>query len=209
MKFLSLSALAVSASALSANLNAQEAKPIHIKTEYESLCPYSRMWIIQGLVPAISALDELIDFELIPYGNFRNNQCHHGADECHYNRVHSCAIINSQERFSLSKTNALFVKCSMINCKDDRTDDCWESCTSPETAESIHTCLTNGDAEIFNDEMRDRTGPHDYVPWIFINGKRVERQAFQNELCLALSDYKDEPNVKNYCDNIIPVSVVF
>lgn len=73
---------------------------ITVSVYYEALCPDSRQFILEQLLPAYELISNNINLDLVPYGkadtretddeiNFR---CQHGPTECLANKIHACAI---------------------------------------------------------------------------------------------------------------------
>lgn len=73
---------------------------ITVSVYYEALCPDSRRFILEQLLPAYELIPAIIDIDLIPYGKARTKQvnqelsfsCQHGPTECQANKIHACAI---------------------------------------------------------------------------------------------------------------------
>jgi len=69
---------------------------------YESICPDSRRFVLNQLVPAYDKLSKYLDIDLVPFGNanvsYPNHdfkpyfQCQHGPNECYGNKAHACVI---------------------------------------------------------------------------------------------------------------------
>lgn len=69
---------------------------------YESICPDSRRFVLNQLIPAYDKLSQYLDIDLIPFGNanvsYPNHdfkpyfQCQHGPNECYGNKAHACVI---------------------------------------------------------------------------------------------------------------------
>ena len=59
---------------------------------YETMCPDTRKFILEQLVPTYSQLTyHYLDLELIPYGKVSaDGTCQHGHDECYGNRFQGC-----------------------------------------------------------------------------------------------------------------------
>ncbi|XP_059469911.1 GILT-like protein 1 [Neocloeon triangulifer] len=72
---------------------------VAIAVFYETLCPDSRGFFINQLLPTLERAPDIIDVTLVPYGkavsmvdgNSYKFSCQHGPLECHGNRVHACA----------------------------------------------------------------------------------------------------------------------
>jgi len=95
--------------------------PVLVEVYYESMCPDSKYFIREQLVPAVQKIPEIINFRLIPYGKattFENSTgiyffCQHQENECQGNKIHSCAI-----KYISSPTKLLnYVSCLIKNIK--------------------------------------------------------------------------------------------
>ena len=86
---------------------------------YESICPDSRRFILNQVVPLHEKFDQFIDLELVPFGNanvtYPNHdnkpvfQCQHGPDECYGNRAQACVIeLIRNQKLSLNYVNCMF-----------------------------------------------------------------------------------------------------
>ncbi|XP_071535492.1 uncharacterized protein [Panulirus ornatus] len=73
---------------------------VKVAVYYEALCPDSKNFFSNQLLPAWHDLHDIIDLEFIPFGKAKATptgtgdyhfQCQHGPHECHGNRVMSCA----------------------------------------------------------------------------------------------------------------------
>ena len=88
------------------NVSAEEAE-VSIKIYYESLCPYSRQYIIDQLYPTYNSdLGKYLAVELFPIalhytpdgdGGW-NFECQHGNNECIGNQYQVCLIEQIQEK---------------------------------------------------------------------------------------------------------------
>eukprot|EP00388_Colpodella_angusta_P019358 GDKJ01048434.1.p1 GENE.GDKJ01048434.1~~GDKJ01048434.1.p1 ORF type:complete len:223 (+),score=51.26 GDKJ01048434.1:57-725(+) len=199
-------------------------KPVRVSAMVESLCPYSRSWMRFGLAPAIEQIGHLVEFELIPFGNLNKEtgNCQHGSRECRYNAVMACELALNGSLFQTSLSSAKFNVCVMDECKaanahpaeDD--DACWKRCLSEDIFqakrqfEAIKTCA---DREDYKEVMRQRTGPHTFVPWVTVTSiektERPERIDFQSALCeIFLKDQvKTDAALAKYCSNKIEFEV--
>lgn len=75
--------------------------PVMVTVYYEALCPDSKHFIIDQLVPAYRKLTPFMDVILVPYGKARTYtsknesyhfDCQHGSNECLANIYHACTI---------------------------------------------------------------------------------------------------------------------
>jgi hypothetical protein len=86
---------------------------------YESICPDSRKFILNQLIPTYDKLSQYMDIDLIPFGNANVSypnydfkpffQCQHGPDECYGNKAQACVIdLTKSTRPSLNYIKCMF-----------------------------------------------------------------------------------------------------
>lgn len=168
------------------------AAPVKVELYYESLCPGCRAFIMGQLFPTFQKLaaSEIIDIGLYPYGNARETQvgqswrfdCQHGEEECTLNLVETCALhlLVHQNRF-MPYIHCLESSPSMENAK---------SCASQFKIEwgPIGSCFNGTQGNHLEHEMAMKTNalnpPHQYVPWIVVNGVHTDaiQESAQSDL---------------------------
>ena len=67
LNFISLFCYQIPIKFCSAQLGSK-ASPVLVEVYYESMCPDSKYFIREQLVPAVQKIPEIINFRLIPYG---------------------------------------------------------------------------------------------------------------------------------------------
>uniref|UniRef100_A0A1B6K2I2 Gamma-interferon-inducible lysosomal thiol reductase n=1 Tax=Homalodisca liturata TaxID=320908 RepID=A0A1B6K2I2_9HEMI len=76
-------------------------KKVLVTVFYECLCPDSKSFIHNHLLPSFEKAPHLLQLHLIPYGKAETRltsrgsyefECQHGSSECFGNKVHACAI---------------------------------------------------------------------------------------------------------------------
>lgn len=73
---------------------------IIVSVYYEALCPDSRRFFVDQLLPAYELIPDSIELDLVPYGKANTKQtdgrinfsCQHGPTECLANKIHACVI---------------------------------------------------------------------------------------------------------------------
>ncbi|RWS05992.1 hypothetical protein B4U79_05208 [Dinothrombium tinctorium] len=95
---------------------------VNISLYYETYCPFCRKFVTEQLYPTYVAVGEIMNIELVPYGNaqhreFKNGtiqfECQHGPSECVANMIHACVI-------NLVKDMKLIMP--FINCMESQED---------------------------------------------------------------------------------------
>lgn len=70
---------------------------VRLGVHFESLCPDSRRFVNQQLTPTFALLSDVLDIDLVPFGNSRYTydpitkdvsfECQHGIQECFGNKI--------------------------------------------------------------------------------------------------------------------------
>ena len=141
--------------------------------------------------------------------------CQHGSDECYGNLYHSCLIT----LYSKTADHLPVIRCMESNDKDD-VDTAGQKCVaqSPLSMEKISDCMNSEFGNAAQHQMAVLTGnttnfnqfffctyfdfllfleeslnpPHQYVPWIVVNGVHsddVQNQAEQDLIKLVCDTY--------------------
>jgi len=170
--------------------------PIKVELYYESLCPGCRNFITTMLYPAWEKLKDtgIMKVELYPYGNAHQTQnkngtwefdCQHGDKECLGNILEVCVMKN------LAWDSSLYLP--VISCMEG-ADDPIESARGCVSALSkisysaVKTCAQGSEGNQLEHDMGARTEsldpPHNYVPWIVVDGKHTDelQEAAQTNL---------------------------
>ncbi|KAL4634787.1 gamma-interferon-inducible lysosomal thiol reductase [Arapaima gigas] len=174
--------------------------PVEVALYYESLCPGCRSFLVLQLYPTWLMLNDIMTVKLVPYGNAQETShkepytfsCQHGEQECLGNMIETCVLNMIVE--------AAF---PIIYCMESSVDviSAGESCLklyAPKvTWESIMSCV-KGDLgnKLMHKNAQETAAlnpPHQYVPWITINGKHTEdlqNKAMSSLFNLVCSLYK-------------------
>lgn len=132
-------------------------------------------------VPAI------MNLTMVPYGNAQINArgevtCQHGEDECKGNRWEQCAIAHYPDPVD----HFPFYYC--MEEKGDSMLDGVEDCAKEASMDydTLSTCF-NGDESTALQAAAAAATPddHSYVPWVEINGKEAQTEAFLYQVCNA------------------------
>ncbi|KAM4605438.1 gamma-interferon-inducible lysosomal thiol reductase [Polymixia lowei] len=199
----------------------QAAEPIQVGLYYESLCPGCRGFLTQMLFPTWILISDILNVTLVPYGNAQETTqgtkhvftCQHGAQECLGNMIETC-ILNMAG-------DAAF---PIIFCMESSTDviKAGQSCVglyAPNLSWGDVMKCVNGDTgnQLMHQNALQTSSlkpPHQYVPWITINGEHtddLQDKAMSSLLSLACGMYKGpKPDAcggghtrrfKSYCHN--------
>ncbi|KAF4117228.1 gamma-interferon-inducible lysosomal thiol reductase [Onychostoma macrolepis] len=181
-----------------------ETKPnadlVTVSLYYESLCPGCREFLVLQLVPTFLMLQDIMNIELVPFGNAQEKEdqgkytfvCQHGENECLGNMIETCML------------NTLGAKAVLvIFCMESGEDvlKAAQNCLGvyfPDTTwDSIMTCVKGDEGNKLMHQNALKTNalkpPHEYVPWITINGEHTEdlqNKAMSSLFNLVCSLYK-------------------
>ncbi|KAK2822216.1 hypothetical protein Q5P01_022281 [Channa striata] len=198
----------------------EAAEKVSLGLYYESLCPGCRQFLTLIIFPTWVLLNEIMDVELVPYGNAVERhegqkytfQCQHGEPECLGNMIETCVMNKSRNAFQI------------IYCMESSADviKSAESCAQIYDPElnwsSIMTCV-NGDQgnqlmHLNAVKTASLVPSHQYVPWVTINGKHTEdlqEKAMSSLFTLVCSMYQgpkpeacggSHRRFKSYCHNV-------
>ncbi|XP_005090370.1 gamma-interferon-inducible lysosomal thiol reductase [Aplysia californica] len=178
------------------------AAPVNVTLYYEVLCGGCHDFITTTLVTAVKALGDdgsIMNFHFIPYGNSLETwnrttsqwdfSCQHGPEECVGNTVDAC-VIHYKPKF---KDHYRFIVCfeKNVDYKSQAWKEALEKCGKryDMPVEEIASCVTTKLGNTLEHEMALRTGPHQWVPWLILNGVHTP-QAGDNLLRAVCKAYK-------------------
>ncbi|XP_034559724.1 gamma-interferon-inducible lysosomal thiol reductase [Notolabrus celidotus] len=154
--------------------------PIQVALYYESLCPGCRLFLTEMLFPTWLLLNEIMTVNLVPYGNAREKpdgqkyvfECQHGEQECLGNMIETCLLNMTKMAFPIifcmeSSTDVIksAQSCAQLYSPQLSWDKVWACVKGDQGNQLMHqNALTT---EALNP-------PHNYVPWITVNGVHTE-----------------------------------
>ncbi|XP_024124721.1 gamma-interferon-inducible lysosomal thiol reductase [Oryzias melastigma] len=196
------------------------AEPVQVGLYYESLCPGCRAFLVNMLFPTWILLNDIMSVDLVPYGNAQEKtqgqkyvfECQHGEDECLGNMIETCLLNMTEMAFPI------------IFCMESSSDvlASVESCLKvydPQLSmDKLNTCLKGDLGNQLMHQNAQQTAslkpPHQYVPWVTINGEHTEdlqQKASTSLFSLVCSMYKGSKppacggsqtqHFKSYCHN--------
>ncbi|XP_029381208.1 gamma-interferon-inducible lysosomal thiol reductase [Echeneis naucrates] len=197
----------------------QTADPVLVELYYESLCPGCRLFLTEMLFPTWLLLNEIMNVNLVPYGNAVEKpdgqkyiyECQHGKEECLGNMIETCL---------LNMTKAAF---PIIFCMESSQDviksakSCVELYSPQLSWDKVMSCVNGdlGNQLMHQNAMKTNAlkPPHNYVPWVTINGEHtddLQDKAQVSLFTLVCNMYKgDKPpacgggqrRFQSYCNN--------
>ncbi|XP_078279852.1 gamma-interferon-inducible lysosomal thiol reductase-like isoform X2 [Rhinoraja longicauda] len=183
------------------------AKPVQISLYYESLCGACRGFLVLRLFPTWLMLNDVMNVTLVPFGNaMEKNEsgkwvfsCQHGQEECQGNMIEACLMHTLQDPFRYFP---------IIFCMESAVDvipaaqQCLKVYEPNVTWGEIEKCVQGDLGRQLMHRNAEKTAaldpPHQYVPWILVNGKHtdeLESQAVNSLFNLVCSTYKGEKPV--------------
>lgn len=148
----------------------------------------------------------IIDLQLVPYGNTKQNDdgtftCQHGDGECATDVYHGCVEyklsgnVDSIESGDTALAAWPFILC-MEQAEGDPTqaETCYESNMNVTDVpwSTISSCSSD-ESDLVQTTAMKSTVPHDYVPWVTIDGVQLEHtRLLQQAICDAYTGTKPE-----------------
>lgn len=195
----------------------KNADPVHVALYYESLCPGCRWFLTEMLFPTWLMLHDIMNVTLVPYGNAEekcvgttcNFTCQHGPAECLGNTIEACLLKKSSEAFAIifcmeSSVNVIKNAQACVGLYDPSLK--WET---------VMSCANGDEGNQLMHQNALKTKalkpPHQYVPWVTINGEHTDElqtQASNSLYNLVCSMYKGpsipacgkaQRKVRSYC----------
>ncbi|XP_067872045.1 gamma-interferon-inducible lysosomal thiol reductase-like [Heterodontus francisci] len=158
-------------------------EPVVISLYYESLCGACRSFLVFQLYPTWLMLNDIMNVTLVPYGNAveRNESgkwifnCQHGVQECTGNMIETCLMHTLQDParyfpiiFCMESADNVITAAQLcLQVYEPKVS--WtnvENCVNGDLGNK----LMHQNAEL----TRALNPPHEYVPWILVNGKHNE-----------------------------------
>ncbi|NWT01468.1 GILT reductase, partial [Mionectes macconnelli] len=185
------------------NLPPPAAAPVELSLYYESLCPACREFLVLKLFPTWLLLpSEMLNITLVPYGNAQERnvsgkwdfQCQHGPEECLGNMIEACLMHEAKNFSTYFPVIFCLESGSSVTKNLDARPVCplsWQCLQiyAPELDRGRIAACVQGDTGMAlmhqNAQLTEALDPpHQFVPWIVINGKHTDELQAQAEASL-------------------------
>lgn len=162
------------------DLKKNDAPAVQVELYYESLCGACRQFLVLQLFPTWLMLNEIMNVTLVPYGNAQEKNvsgkweftCQHGQDECYVNTIKACVM------YHLQNIPSYFPVIFCIELSSNLTsalEPCLAAFHPVLPVKTVMDCVTGdvGNKIMHQNAMQTDSlnPPHQYVPWVVINGK--------------------------------------
>ena len=164
----------------------------------ESLCPDCVEFITGSFKTFHEKVtkENVVDVEFIPFGNAKesyNNKtrkydftCQHGDNECYGNLIETCAINIMGKQNSYDTIICIEENISSYSKNFDKTlEYCLKN--DQDNLSLIKECVTSDVGNTYEHIMALKTGEHNWVPWIMVDG--VHDIAVEQLILDSLYDY--------------------
>ncbi|BES89978.1 gamma-interferon inducible lysosomal thiol reductase [Nesidiocoris tenuis] len=172
---------------------------VYVDVYYESLCPDSRSFFMNELLPTVHKLGDVLFVNLVPYGRAETIIkgediefiCQHGPKECLGNKFHACIIQNtkSNNQLSVNVTGCLFE-----DYFQPQAERCCKKFGVP--WEDVKSCVYGSEGTQLlkvHGDLTNRLLPIDFIPTVALNqvtGSKNYQAAIlknlANEVCRIL-----------------------
>nr|XP_042717941.1 gamma-interferon-inducible lysosomal thiol reductase isoform X1 [Chrysemys picta bellii] len=161
----------------------QAANPVSLSLYYESLCPACRNFLVTQLFPTWVMLSDIMDITLVPYGNAQEKnvsgkwqfECQHGELECKGNMIETCLMYQLKD---LDHSFPVIFCMESAGSVVENLEACLQVYAPTVQVAEIKSCVTGdlGNKLMHhNAQLTDALNPpHNYVPWILVNGKHTD-----------------------------------
>lgn len=141
---------------------------------------------------------DVIALNVVPFGNARLDasrqavQCQHGPGECDANAWEQCAVEHVPAPVYVEFLECLERRLPMGFAADVFPEELFLSCAVAVDGMDAHALKKCHDNPMLRWQLQEKyakaTPEHDYVPWIVVNGKKMEEET-ENLLDVVCKEY--------------------
>ncbi|XP_065837804.1 uncharacterized protein [Oscarella lobularis] len=179
--------------------SAHAAPLVNVSFYSEALCPYCDALTEGEMNKAVEEIGEIFTLHFVPWGNAKIEGgkrfvCQHGEIECQMNAVEACVLHYYPKRAEWWP----FVVCLEAHGKE-QSYEVAQTCAQKQSMEwtRIDECATGelgyNLGMMYYRETAALDPPHEYTPWLTLNGRHIEQQNLITQICDA---YMGSPKPK-------------
>lgn len=173
-------------------LDTQSNQQVNIDVYFESLCPDSRRFFLDQLLPTYRDIGHMMKPQLVAFGKARvlaNNKmiCQHGARECEGNRLMSCIQARGKSDGDIIETLACLFDLSSA------PKSCIEKHLNGTSFEDIDKCKNSDESYQMMVKNEQATGKISYVPKVTVNNEyseEIQQECEHNLKACVCKNYK-------------------
>jgi len=155
---------------------------VTVSVYYEALCPDSKFFVINQLLPVYESIQDYTIVDLVPYGKAQTKefngklvfQCQHDEVECEANKIHACVVKYVADPLIRLKYIACMISQNII--PDEIAKTCGKKLNVDATP--ILECANSLTGSLLLKEYGERTHslnpPVSFIPTIELNGSQTQ-----------------------------------